>query len=205
MGRGVGAMKARTASMASATLPAGPAQGKPSAGRAAAGFEPATWGVMRASAGPMPASRRTVAMRRPGWTASRAAPSRGPRRSAAASRSSRRRRAPRRRARRRRRPLALDDLHDEVAEAQEGLADRRLGRLPDPPHPLPHLGERGRRALEVVREDHDVIDVGSRRSGAGDAPRRPPAPTPSAARRARVGRRRPEGSSRGSRRPRPSA
>ena len=53
---------------------------------------------MNATAGPRPASRRSVAIRRPGWTASRGSPSSGPRCAAVASRSATRQEMPHRRA-----------------------------------------------------------------------------------------------------------
>ena len=123
-------------------------------------------GLISATAAPSPASRRTVAMCRSRCTAGFTGPTRSPRWFAAASRSRHgERQAVEARwlaAARLRRP-AGHHLEDHLAQPEEGLAHRRPARLAvaDAQQRDAQLFLHGRhRAIEVRREDDDVVDPG---------------------------------------------
>jgi hypothetical protein len=118
--------------------------------------------LISATGRPRPAAFRTVAMRRPGWTASRIEPSRSPRRSAQASRSVTANVIPQKRAGARLDPGVRDDLEDHLAEPEEPLAQEAVIGL-DLADAAPAdacVLERARGPLQLRGEDDEMVDVG---------------------------------------------
>ena len=114
---------------------------------------------MNATAVAGPASRRTVAIRRPGCTASRGSPTSGPRpsRSSTDEHHAPQRRAPH---------PTLDQLEDALAEAEERHRARRTRRSSNPASSSAAV-----RARQRVGQRHDVVDHRAPRSGVRPASR----------------------------------